>query len=196
MEEGAQTGLETDGQKNTGGPWQSGETVGRAAHADEPGAVEEDALTPLDPRYKSVLRIGACITAIPFLIGAVVAEGALAEVSPLPFGALIGVVVFLFLILIVRIPHRRWQARGYQMGADRLRVVRGILWHSDTIVPFGRVQHIDLDQGPIERAYGIATISVHTAGSHNATVELPGLAHDDAVAMREEIRAHIKRETI
>jgi len=82
------------------------------------------------------------------------------------------------------------------MGADRLRVVRGLLFRSDTVVPFGRVQHIDVDQGPLERYYGLATLTLHTAGSHNASVHLPGLLNEDAAAMREVIRAHIKRETL
>ena len=82
------------------------------------------------------------------------------------------------------------------MDADRLRVVRGLVFNSDTIVPFGRVQHIDVDQGPLERAFGLGTLILHTAGNHNASISLPGLAHADALAMREEIRAHVKRETM
>jgi uncharacterized protein len=62
--------------------------------------------------------------------------------------------------------------------------------------PFGRVQHIDVHRGPLERFYGLATLVLHTAGNHNASVALPGLAHEDALAMREEIRAHVKRETM
>lgn len=82
------------------------------------------------------------------------------------------------------------------MSTDRLRVVRGILFRSDTIVPFGRVQHIDVNQGPIERFYDIATLTLHTAGTHNASVNLPGLEHSLAMTMREDIRAHIKREML
>ena len=99
-------------------------------------------------------------------------------------------------LLIIRVPLRRYQARGYDMGTDRLRVVRGIMFHSDTVVPFGRIQHIDVNQGPLQRLYDIATLTVHTAGTHNASVHLPGLANADAMAMREEIRSHIKRETL
>jgi membrane protein YdbS with pleckstrin-like domain len=105
-------------------------------------------------------------------------------------------ILLVALWLIVRVPLRRYHARGYQLGGDRLRVVRGMMFHSDTVVPFGRVQHIDVHQGPIERAYGLATLVLHTAGNHNASVALPGLAHADALAMREEIRAHVKRETM
>ena len=75
-------------------------------------------------------------------------------------------------------------------------MVRGLLFRSDTVVPFGRVQHIDVDRGPLERYYDLSTLTLHTAGSHNASVHLPGLNHDDALAMRETIRAHIKRESL
>ncbi|MEM1195391.1 MAG: PH domain-containing protein [Pseudomonadota bacterium] len=159
-----------------------------------------EALTKLDPKYKTALRIRATLTAIPLIIGAVVLETILASSGEggwiLPYGIIIGVVVFIALLFIIRLPGRRWQARGYNMSADRLRVVRGILWHSDTVVPFGRVQHIDVDQGPIERALGIATLTLHTAGSHNASVLLPGLKHELAVEMREEIRERIKRDSL
>jgi membrane protein YdbS with pleckstrin-like domain len=156
------------------------------------GTMEEDALTPLHPNYVKVVRIGWLIAALPFVIAALVLETA----GLLPRGAFLVPVLLLAGWAIVRAPLRRYHARGYQLGDDRLRVVRGLLFHSDTVVPFGRVQHIDVHQGPIERGYGLATLVLHTAGNHNASVTLPGLARDDAMAMREAIRAHVKRETM
>lgn len=153
---------------------------------------EGDALTPLHPNYVKVVRLATLGWALPFVIGALVLESA----DTLPRGAFLAPVVLVALYLIFRVPLRRYQARGYQLGGDRLRVVRGLLFRSDTVVPFGRVQHIDVQQGPLERAYGLATLVLHTAGTHNASVALPGLGHDDAVAMREAIRAHVKRETL
>ncbi len=155
-------------------------------------APDEAALTPLDPAHVKVLRIQTALAAIPVAVGAGVLE--MAEL--LPRGLIIGPVLVIAALLVARVPLRRYHAKGYDMGADRLRVVRGLLFSSDTVVPFGRVQHIDVDQGPLERLYGLATLTVHTAGTHNASVHLPGLAHGDAVAMREAIRAHIRRETL
>ncbi|MBO9517980.1 MAG: PH domain-containing protein [Porphyrobacter sp.] len=151
-----------------------------------------DELTPLHPNYVKSLRVGWLLGTLPFVIGALVLEVA----GVLPRGSFIAPVLLVALYAIIRVPLRRYQARGYQMGGDRLRVVRGLLFRSDTVVPFGRVQHIDVHQGPIERGYGLATLVLHTAGNHNASVRLPGLDHQDAVAMREEIRAHVKRETM
>lgn len=163
--------------------------------------VDDDGeLTRLHPNFKTALRLHATLVSIPVVIGAFVLDSILSSTGdggwPLPYGTIIGVVVFIALIFIVRLPSRRYIARGYQVSSDRLRVVRGIMWRSDTVVPFGRVQHIDVDQGPLDRMFGIATLTVHTAGSHNASVQLPGLGLEVANDMREEIRAHIKRETM
>lgn len=152
----------------------------------------EPALTKLHPDHVKVTRIAACLYALPFVIGAAVLEFARVTVP----GVFVVPVLLIAALLIFRIPLRRYDARGYDMSGDRLRVVRGILFHSDSVVPFGRIQHIDVNQGPLQRAYGLATLTVHTAGTHNASVHLPGLADDVAKAMREEMRAHIKRETL
>lgn len=156
---------------------------------------EEGELTRLHPNYAQALRVRAILTAIPFLIGALVAEAAIREAAVLPQGVIAGTVLVIALVLIIRVPTTRYNARGYQIGADRLRVVRGLLFRSDTVVPFGRVQHIDVHQGPLDRFFGIATLTVHTAGNHNASVSLPGLGEELAREMREDIRAHIRRET-
>jgi len=154
--------------------------------------MDGEELTPLHPNYVKVVRLNTMVFALPFVIAAIVLEFA----GFLPRGAFLLPMLLVALWLIIRVPLRRYHARGYQMGDDRLRVVRGLIFNSDTIVPFGRVQHIDVHQGPIERGYGLATLVLHTAGTHNAAVSLPGLAHADALAMREDIRAHVKRETM
>ena len=153
---------------------------------------ESDQLTALHPNHVKVLRVATLIGAIPFVIGSLVLE----FLDLLPTGVFIVPVVLAAALVIARAPLRRYAARGYVMGDDRLRVVRGVLFRSDTVVPFGRVQHIDVDQGLLERAYGLATLTLHTAGNHNASVSLPGLADADARLMRETIRARIRRDTM
>lgn len=158
--------------------------------------LDDGALTRLHPNYAHSLRVQTTLMAIPFLAGALVLEAALRDEGLLPTGVIIGAVMLVALVLIIRIPSRRYNARGYQISADRLRVVRGLLFRSDTVVPFSRVQHIDVEQGPIERFFGIATLTLHTAGNHNASVTLPGLGEPLAREMREDIRAHIRRESL
>ncbi|MDG5748171.1 PH domain-containing protein [Qipengyuania sp. XHP0207] len=153
--------------------------------------MDDDALTPLDPAYASMLRLQFAIVSLALVAGATVAELAI----PGWTGVVWVPAILLSLWLLIRLPMRRYAARGYMLAEERLRVVRGILFRSDTVVPFGRVQHIDVNQGPFERLFHLATLTVHTAGSHNASVSLPGLNQADANAMREEIRAAIRRDT-
>lgn len=153
---------------------------------------ESEPLTPLHPNHVKALRLATAIATVPFVIGSIVLE--LADL--LPTGSFAVPVLLAAVFIVIRVPLRRYMARGYVMGEDRLRVVRGMLFRSDTVVPFGRVQHIDVDQGPLERAYGLATLTLHTAGNHNASVSLPGLADADARAMRETIRTQIRRDTM
>lgn len=153
---------------------------------------DDAALTPLHPNHVKAMRLSALIAAIPFAIGSLVLEAA----NLLPTGSFIVPVLLVAAILVLMIPLRRYQARGYSMGDDRLRVVRGLMFRSDTVVPFGRVQHIDVNRGPVERFFGLSTLTLHTAGSHNASVHLPGLGEQTALEMRETIRAHIRRDTM
>lgn len=156
------------------------------------GHGDDQPLTELHPNYKTALRVQAIIASIPFIVAAFVLEGQ----AILPTATIMVPVVLIALAFIIRLPARRFHARGYAMSTDRLRVARGILFRRDTVVPFGRVQHIDVNQGPLDRFFGIATLTLHTAGSHNASVHLPGLGEPLARDMREEIRSHIKREAL
>ena len=172
-------------------------TMDRASPLPPADTHDEDGeLTRLHPNYAHALRVRTTLSAIPLLVGALVLEAISREEGLLPQGMIAGPVLLIALALIIRIPATRYNARGYQLGTDRLRVVRGLLFRSDTVVPFGRVQHIDVDQGPLDRFFGIATLTLHTAGNHNASVALPGLGEPLAREMRETIRAHIRRETM
>jgi uncharacterized protein len=149
-------------------------------------------LTPLNPAYVATTRIASALGLLPFLIVAGILEFA----QLLPPGCVIVPVLLLYIFMAFVVPARKYRHWGYDMGTDRLRIVRGYMFYHDTVVPFGRIQHIDVDQGPIDRRHDLATLTVHTAGNHNSTVALPGLLHADALAMREAIRAAIRRDVI
>jgi membrane protein YdbS with pleckstrin-like domain len=153
---------------------------------------EDDRLTPLHPNHVKAMRLTALAIAVPPFVVALVWE----VLGILPRGLALVPVAALLAWFVIRVPLRRYAARGFAMGSDRLRIVRGLLWRKDTIVPFGRVQHIDVERNPIERHYGLSTLVLHTAGTHNSAIKLPGLAEAEALAMREAIREKIRRDTL
>lgn len=151
--------------------------------------MDPDELTPLEPAYRTVMQLRGAAWASLLSVGALVAE-VLAE---LPTGLLIlpALVVAAWIVLIG--PARRYRRMGYAFSADRLRVVTGYIFQTDTMVPLSRIQHIDVEQGPILRRFGLADLQVHTAAAGDETVTVPGLARADAEAMREAIRTHIRQ---
>lgn len=160
--------------------------------SENPTMDDEQELTQVHPDHVKVLRIRAAIAALVLLVGVGFGE----VLAPVPTGVFIVPWLTFVALAVWRLPMRRWSHKGYAMGDDRLRVARGFLFRSDTVVPFGRVQHIDVTQSPLERLYDLSQLVVHTAGSHNASVVLEGLKRDRAEEMREEIRAHIRRESL
>ena len=75
-----------------------------------------------------------------------------------------------------------------------LQSVRGWMFHIDTIVPFVRVQHLDVTRGPLDKMFGTASLVVHTAGTHNSIVTVHGLAPDRAAEIRDVIREHVRSD--
>jgi uncharacterized protein len=151
-------------------------------------------LQPVDPAYTSVLRISTALGWLPLALGATLADRLIMPEVGGPYGLLTAVAWLLTVFAVVVFPARRYAHIGYALGADDLRVARGFLFRTDTIVPFVRVQHIDVGQGPIERRYGLSHLVVHTSGTHNSTVTLPGLPAERAAEMRDAIRAHIRSD--
>jgi membrane protein YdbS with pleckstrin-like domain len=150
-------------------------------------------LSRAEPGYRHVLRIRSLIFWAPVAVGAIVADQLLLAPTPIHGGLSIAVPL-LALMAVIFIPHRRWGRLGYALHPKMLQVVRGWLFHTDTVVPLIRVQHIDVTRGPLDKAFGTATLVVHTAGTHNSIVTLPGLAPDKASAIRDEIRLHIRSD--
>lgn len=83
-----------------------------------------------------------------------------------------------------RVNHRH---TSYVVSPLGLEIRRGVMWRSIVSVPRSRVQHADVMQGPLMRRFGLATITVYTAGTEHAAVSLAGLAHGTALRVRDEL---------
>lgn len=84
-----------------------------------------------------------------------------------------------------------WSARsqrawGYAERDDDLYIVHGIMWRRLVVVPYGRMQFVDVRSGPLERALGIATVKLHTA-SPSTTAAIPGLERAEAIRLRDRL---------
>ena len=96
----------------------------------------------------------------------------------------VGVVLVLGVAYSVRL-YQRW---SFEVQADALYLERGVVTFVETSVPFVRVQHVDTQFGPVERAFGLSSLVVYTAGSRNADVRIPGLTPDRARELQNSLR--------
>ena len=78
---------------------------------------------------------------------------------------------------------RRW---GYAEQAEELYITRGALVRTFVAVPYGRMQYVDVNAGPLDRMLKIATVHLHTA-SPGTTAVIPGLTADEAARLRDRL---------
>ena len=100
-------------------------------------------------------------------------------------GAAVGVVVVAASWLVERGRYRAW---GYLEREDDLVVRRGLLFRRLTVVPFGRMQFVDVTAGPVDRLFDLATVQLHTAAAAT-DARVPGLRSADAARLRDRLAA-------
>ena len=120
----------------------------------------------------------------------VVVVVAITAVAPAPgwvpaIVAAVGLVVFVWAWWLIG---RRVRSYGYCERADDLLVTSGILFRRLVIVPYGRMQLVDVTAGPIDRWLGITTVQLHTAAA-TSDAAIPGLTPDDASELRDRLSA-------
>ncbi|MGW6198597.1 PH domain-containing protein [Kribbella sp. NPDC055110] len=141
--------------------------------------------TPVSPKLATLRRLNAAIVAGLAAIAALVVLGL--TLSWL-YGVLAVVVIALVLgwawVLIGR-NQRSWK---YAEREDELMVSHGVMFRELVVVPYGRMQFVDVTAGPLERAYGMATVELHTA-TPATDAKIPGLHPDEAGRLRDRLSA-------
>lgn len=94
-----------------------------------------------------------------------------------------GIALTAFSLWIVPVQVKRI---GWLETADELLISKGRLWHQFTVVPYGRIQYVDVTAGPIAQAFGIQTVTLNTASSTSDS-SIPGLPADEATALRRRL---------
>lgn len=148
--------------------------------AFDPEGVQWRGVSPLLIRVRTL--VAACWLGALLLagVGMAVWRGGLLWVLPAALAVLLAWVLWI-------IP-RHVRAIGYAEREDDLLVRKGVLMRSMVVVPYGRLQYVDLNQGPIARRLGLASVELHTASSM-VDAEIPGLPHDEAARLRDQLSA-------
>lgn len=95
----------------------------------------------------------------------------------------------LLALIVIKLIHLKAKRIAYGVFEHELVLREGLFWVSTTALPYTRLQHVNLSQGPLERRYSLVTLKCFSAGSGVAEIDLPGLNADFAEHLRQHLLA-------
>ena len=130
---------------------------------------------------RAVLGVVGVVAAVLAAVALTIAGSVLAAVVTVV--VVIAICAALFVVI-----GRNYDSWGYaERGADLL-VTHGVMWRRLVVVPYGRMQLVDVTAGPIERKFGISTLRLHTA-SAGTDARIHGLTAAEATRLRDRLAA-------
>ena len=149
--------------------------------------VEELEFISLDKDYLLVLLLSKLVRQI-IMVGILVVF-----IAVMPFEITLNMLKLVGLIFVVYIFWSYLSAvfgfrhKQYALREKDIIYKRGWLWRSITVAPFNRVQHVRIDQGPIERQFNLSRLKIFTAGGSSSDLTIPGLNPNLAESLKEYI---------
>ena len=146
---------------------------------------------PIQKKHRTVSIIGSTIflliiLAIPLTIN--ILSGDTWFYDYIIYILAVWLLLYGFLILI---SVKGYKHKGYAMRERDIIFKEGWIWRSSTIVPFNRIQHTEIDQGPIERLFGLSKLKIFTAGGSSSDLKIPGLLPDTANRLKDYIQLKV-----
>jgi hypothetical protein len=145
---------------------------------------------PLDSRVVSLWRVSGLIGFGILLLSLLIPVVALGVAEPralvwlvVPWLAMAAVAVWFCLWY----PPRLYRTWGYRIDAKVLETRSGRVFQRSRLLPLSRLQHVDIERGPLERMFGLAALVLHTAGTHSAHIRIPGLETAEATRLRDHL---------
>lgn len=141
--------------------------------------------TPVSPKLATVRRLNAALMIGVVGIAALVVLGLTVGWAYGVPALVVAGAGFAWAWVLIGRNQRSWK---YAEREDELLVSHGIMFRELVVVPYGRMQFVDVTAGPLERAYGIATVELHTA-TPATDAKIPGLHPDEAGRLRDRLSA-------
>ncbi|ABV38306.1 membrane-flanked domain protein [Shewanella sediminis HAW-EB3] len=143
-------------------------------------------LSPVEPRHYTQVLIETAAIAITFISTLSVFLIFVATI-PLPIAAIVIPALLMIGSGITWLRYLNAKAIGYAVCPHELVMQTGIIWVKRISLPYTRLQHISLSQGPLERKFYLRTLKCFSAGSGSAEIELPGLESKTAEKLRQHL---------
>lgn len=138
----------------------------------------------VSPALATIHRITMTIPAAVVALVAAIVAAAVPEYRWIP--ALVALLAAAEAVRSFVWARRSQRAWGYAENDEDLLVTSGVMFRRLVAVPYGRMQFVDVQAGPLHRAFGVATVTLHTASSET-TSDIPGLPAEEATRLRNRL---------
>jgi uncharacterized protein len=135
------------------------------------------------PRLRRLRRYEVAAGTLAALIVAIAVTALVGAATAAAVAVLAAIVVGLVADVVAG---RRVRAWGYAERAEDLLVKRGVMFRRMSVIPYGRMQYVEVTAGPFERAFGLATVQMHTAAAAS-DARIPGLPAAEAARLRDQL---------
>lgn len=134
-------------------------------------------------RYRKYRNLGAivfwCIPVLAYSLFVIFSFGIWAYI--------VGGALSIFMLLTFFGINKGYRRRSYALRDKDLTYKKGWIFYSTTTIPFNRIQHTEVSQGPLERRFELCSLKIYTAGGSTSDLSIPGLEEDEAQQLRDFI---------
>ncbi len=163
-------------------PWEN-----LPVHPDRLPPLPEGDYESISPLWLKVALRRLWVLSALLLIGIVVAYFIVHEWKVLVF-LVVPVILFFWGNMALK---KIYSSKKYMLRQKDITYRSGWLWHSVTSVPYNRIQHVEIEQGPIEKIYGLSTMEVYTAGKSTSDLSIPGLNGETAEKLKDFVLGQV-----
>lgn len=155
---------------------------------------EEVILTPLNPKYKTVVLLNTSFIIAVVVIGLLGIVVFAPNEIPLLSWFFIGIGVVFFSVLLVIFSVWNYKKKGFAFRNHDVIYRSGIIATNTMVIPYNRVQHVALHEGLISRYFGLAKVEIFTAGGSASDIEIPGIAKEEAENIKQLLMGKIQKQ--
>ncbi len=156
--------------------------------------VSSDSFIPLEKNYRTVIMLRAIIVSTIVTVAFVLFYMNKSSKIPEYIWTIIFIALIIFILSNMIIAYLGFKKKKYKLRQYDIVYKTGLLWRSETSIPFVRVQHSEVIQGPIERLFRLSKLKLYTAGGHSSDLSVPGLSLPKAEQLKDFITKRIQEE--
>ncbi|MDP5093369.1 MAG: PH domain-containing protein [Polaribacter sp.] len=150
----------------------------------------ESEFKPIEKKYLNVIIIHVFIFFFISIFGVFIVDYTkIIDISAILLDVYFSILIIFALIFLMQF--LGFKKRKYVVREKDISYKSGLVFKKTTTVPFNRIQHLEIDQGPISRFFDLAVLSVFTAGNSSDDLKINGLKKEEAEKIKEFISNQI-----